>query len=290
LNTVSRQTPATSRTEGNVQIADRSNDIVIPPGGPRRRSRMHRVHSGKKVRFAAESGLRLRRSDSPGPPDQSNWITYAGWLNVTGSPVTQFLSTWTVPPAPADQSSQLLYLFNGMQTADGQIIVQPVLQWGDHGADNDGVNRTGPFWTVASWIVGGPDGSATHTPHIQVSPGDNLVGAITLANQSPNGFVYNCGFQGLTDTQFSTDTIAELVWCVETLEAYELLGSQNPPYDLNDLSEYPTGSVTFTDIAITTNTSGPSGLWTKHDLVSQYGENTSIPTNSTSDGEIVITF
>jgi hypothetical protein len=177
-----------------------------------------------------------------------------------------------------------------MQSADGQIIVQPVLQWGDHGADNDGVNRTGPFWTAASWIVGGPDGSATHSIHVPVNPGDTLVGAITLANQSLNGFVYNCEFQGLSDTQFSTDAIAELVWCVETLEAYELPGNQNPPYDLNDSAEYPTGSVTFNGIAITTSAPGPSGLWTKHDLVSQYGESTSISTNSTSDGEIAISF
>jgi hypothetical protein len=295
MNTISRNTPDALRSEGDVRLANLSDELVFPPGGPRRRSRMRHVRPGETVRLSAESGLRvarlrLRRSDAPGPPDQANWITYAGWLNTTGDPVSQFVSTWTVPPAPDDQSSQLLYLFNGMQTADGQIIVQLVLQWGDHGADNDGVNRTGPFWTAASWIVGGPDASATHSHHVPVNPGDILVGAITLTNQSPNGFVYSCEFQGLPDTQFSTDAMAELVWCVETLEVYELQGNQNPPYDLNDASEYPAGSVTFTDIGITTSAPGPSGQWTKHDLVSQYGENTSISTNSTSDGEIVITF
>lgn len=200
------------------------------------------------------------------------------------------MSTWNVPPEPADRSSHLLYLFNGMQTADGQIIVQPVLQWGDHGADDDGVNRTGPFWTAASWIVGGPYGSATHSHHVPVNQGDTMVGAITLTNQSANGFVYSCEFQGLPDTQFSTDAIAELVWCVETLEAYELPDTQTRPYDLNKASEYPTGSVTFTDIAIATNAPGPSGQWSKHLLGSQNGENISIATDSTSSGEIVITF
>lgn len=295
MNTTSRHTPDASRSEGDVRIANLSGDLVFPPGGPRRRSRMRRVRPSETVRFSAEAGLRLpslrlRRSDAPGPPDHANWIAYAGWLNTTGNPVSQFVSTWTVPPAPDDQASQLLYLFNGMQTADGQIIVQPVLQWGDHGADDDGVNRSGPFWTAASWIVGGPYGSAMHSHHVPVSPGDILVGAINLTDQSPNGFVYSCEFQGLPDTQFSTDAMAELVWCVETLEAYELQGNQRPPYDLNAASEYPTGSVTFTDIAITTSAPGPSGQWSKHLLVSQNGENISISTNSTSAGEIVITF
>jgi hypothetical protein len=256
---------------------------------------MHRVEPRETARFSAKVGLRppslrLRRSDAPGPPDDANWIAYAGWLNTTGDPVSQFVSTWTVPPAPADQSRQLIYLFNGMQTADGQIILQPVLQWGNHGTDKDGVNRTGPFWTAASWIVGGPYGTATHSQHVPVNDGDILVGAITLTNQSSDGFVYRCEFQGLPDTQFSTDTMAELVWCVETLEAYELPDNQNKPYDLNAAAEYPAGSVTFTDIAITTNAPGPSGQWSRHLLVSQQGEDISISTNSTSDGEIVITF
>ncbi len=294
MNTISRRTPNTFRSKDDVTTANLSDDLVFPPGGPRRRSRMRRVRPGERVRFSGDAdsrlpSLRLRRRDAPGPPDLANWITYAGWLNTTGNPVSQFVTTWTVPPVPDDQSSQLLYLFNGMQTADGQIIVQPVLQWGDHGPDNDGVNRTGPFWTAASWLVGGPDGSASHSHHVPVNPGDILVGVIVLTNQSPNGFVYSCGFQGLADTQFSTDAMAELVWCVETLEAYELQGNQNPPYDLNNASEYPAGSVIFTDITITTNAPGPSGQWSKHDLVSQYGENISISTNSTSDGQIVVT-
>ena len=48
---------------------------------------------------------------------------------------------------------------------------------------------------------------------------------------------------------------------LETLEAYELQGNQNSPYDLNDSSEYPTGSVTFTDIAITTRLHHAASPW-----------------------------
>jgi len=279
-------------------MAESARDMVVPPGGPRHRSRVRRVESGTTARFSRSyalglsetGGARLRQQAAPGPPDQANWITNAGWSNATGNPITSFLSTWTVPAAPAQQASQLIYLFNGIEPGDGQTIVQPVLQWGDSGTDEDGQNRTGAFWTVASWIVGGPDGSATHTPHIRVTPGDVLVGAIRLVSQSAGGFVYRCEFQGLAGTTLITDQIPELVWCVETLEAYELQGSHTPPYDLDSAAEYPASPVTFSHIGIITNGPSPAGLWTESDMVTNYGEQTSIITNATAEGEIAIAF
>lgn len=283
-------TPGGPRSRSKVHMVEAIRDMAVPPGGPRHRSRVRRIESGQTARFSAELGRRLRERDAPGPPDQANWITYAGWSNTTGNPVTRFVTTWTVPPAPATQASQLLYLFNGIEPADGQLIVQPVLQWGDSGPDEDGQNRTGNFWSVASWIVGGPDDSATHTPHIAVNPGDNLVGLISLANQSAAGFVYSCEFQGLAGTTLMTPPISELVWCVESLEAYELQGAHNPPYDLNAAAEYPGAPVTFEAIGIVTNAPAPAGMWNSTDTVSQYGEHTSITANSTVNGEVVISF
>lgn len=283
-------TPGGPRDPEKVHMVESSRDLVVPPGGPRHRSRVRRVESGTTARFAKTMGARLRRLDAPGPPDQANWITYAGWSNETGSPMTSFLSTWTVPPAPSYQASQLIYLFNGAEPADGQTIVQPVLQWGDSGADEDGQNRTGAFWTIASWIVGGSEGSAIHTPHVQVNPGAALVGAITTVSQSAGGFVYSCEFRGLPGTTLITDQIAELVWCVETLEAYELQGSHTPPYDLDNASEYPGSSVTFEHIDIITHVTGPTGSWVSSDIVTNYGEHTSITTNATTKGAVEIAF
>lgn len=283
-------TPGGRRSRGKVHMVEAIRDMAVPPGGPRHPSWVRRVESGETARFSIEVGRRLRERDVPGPPDQANWITYAGWSNTIGIPITKFVTTWTVPPAPAVQASQLLYLFNGIEPANGQVIVQPVLQWGDSGADEDGQNRTGLFWTVASWIVGGPDDSATHTPHIAVNPGDKLVGVVTLANQSAAGFVYNCEFQGLAGTTLVTPPISELVWCVETLETYELQGNHNPPYDLDAAAKYPGASVTFEAIGIATNPPAPVGMWTADDIVSLYGEHTTITTNSTANGEVVISF
>ena len=94
------------------------------------------------------------------------------------------------------------------------------------------MNRTGQFWTVGSWLVGGPDNSAHHTPHVRVNPGDVLVGAMTLVSLISGAYAYTCEFQGL-DTLLSTPPMSELVACCQTLEAYELQGTHNPPYDLD---------------------------------------------------------
>lgn len=269
-----------------IPVADRA----IPPGGPRHRSRVRRVESGKRLQFSAVRGERLREENVPGPPDAANWIAYAGWMNNTGNAITRLSTTWTIPPAPANQASQLLYFFDGIETADGQIIVQPVLQWGDSGADEDGQNRTGPYWTVASWIVGGPDGMATHTPHIRVDSGDVVTGVVALTDQSDLGFVYNCEFQGLAGTILPTPRIPQLVWCVETLEAYELQGEHTPPYDLDAASEYPAGRLSFNNIEIVTNAPGPGGAWDSKDVVTQYGENAYVAANTTTNGEVIISF
>jgi hypothetical protein len=267
------------------------DEFVITPGGRRHRRHVRRLRPGETATFGEATGFRLRQRDEPGPPDEANWITSAGWMNTTGNPITRFATTWTVPPAPTTSASQLIYLFNGIEPANGQVILQPVLQWGDSGPDKDGQNRTGAFWTAASWLVGGPDGSALHTPHVGVNPGDVLVGVITLTAQSAAGFEYTCEFEGLGGTAMPTQPIAELAWCVQTLEAYEGNRSPPPAYDLSNPAEYPAAdSVSFGQIAIVTNATGPAGAWTVQNTVSGYGEQTQIVTNASTAGEVVIWF
>jgi hypothetical protein len=271
--------PVGSESPNSVDPVALSADYVFPPGGRRHRSRVHRVHSGEQVRFLSKGVGRLRQEDRPGPPDQSNWITCAGWYNNTGQPISKLTTTWRVPPDPGTVASQLVYFFNGIEPADGKVIVQPVLQWGDSGAD-DGQNRTGPFWTVASWIVGGPDDSATHTPHIRVN---------TLLNRTAGGFVYQCEFEGLAGTVLPTPEMSELIWCMHTLEAYELQGNHNPPYDLDAQLEYPaTNSISFDQINIQTNAPGPVGNWVPRNIVSDYGEHTTVITDAPTNGDVDI--
>jgi hypothetical protein len=228
---------------------------------------------------------------SPRPPGPSaNWITAGWWQNRTGQPITSFRATWQVPPVPATQGSQLIYLFNGMEPANFSTILQPVLQWGNSGSDEDGVQRTGPFWTVASWIVPAPDGQAHHTPHVRVNPGDTLVGVMTLLGQSGGLCSYECQFEGIAGTDFKTPFILPPAWCDVTLEAYENNTSMSPPYDLFSASEYPaTGSSAFRALDIQTGGTAATGSWSPpQNLVFNYGEHTVIAVDSPTNGEVDI--
>jgi hypothetical protein len=272
-----------TRASRVLQMNDR---IAFTPGGPRLRSEVHVVAPGETLVVAATIETMIRSSRRVGRPDKANWIT-AAWLDMSGASVGSFSTRWKVPKEPHTQAKQLLYLFNGMEPANASTIVQPVLQWGDSGPDKDGINRTGPFWTVASWIVPAPDGQTYHTPHIRVNPGDTLVGLIALTDRSPAGCIYSCEFEGLPATKFLTPAIPELTWCVETLEAYELSGGMDPPYDLNSAAEYPAAKFTAFE-AIDVSIGGPPSnvMWIATNYQTRFGEYTKVPSDSTGDIQI----
>ena len=270
--------------------ADRPNDFVMTPGGRRHRSHVHLIGRDRPYMQGRHIRVTLRRRQQPGPPDQSNWITCAGWLNESGTPVSSISGTWQVPPAPATAASQLIYLFNGLEPGDGSTIVQPVLQWGDSGPDEDNVQRTGPFWSIACWMVPGPDGHTYHTPHVPVRTGDILTGTITLVSSSASGFVYSCEFAGIAAAAFTTPPLPELTWCMQTLEAYELNSSATPPYDLNAASEYPSGSTAFRAINIFAGGAIANVQWTVQNIVTQFGEQTVTVANSGSNGQVDVIY
>ena len=297
--------PESTQTS-NERIANMNNDLVLTPGGYRPRSQVHLVKPGRAINLEdPQMGLlRLstgsignipKASGQPRPPGPSNWISYAGWFNTSGNPITSFHTSWRVPPAPSVQGSQLIYIFNGIEPADGSIILQPVLQWGDSGKDEDGVQRTGAFWTVASWVVGS-GGDAHHTAHVRVNPGDLLVGIITQTGHSGGKFSYNCEFHGIAGTSVPLTNSSELVWCSEALEAYENKGTAIPPYDLNEAAEYPAidrvvfESINIVAISRLTGTVNPAVTWTPNTPVSNFGENTRVVSNSSTSGEVDIFF
>jgi hypothetical protein len=166
-----------------------AEDYVITPGGFRPKGRVHLIEPGhlvsgeggrlRKVHFlgevVADFGPLIPRPGNeplmprnvvrtrPGPllPAQipalgSGWITYAWWQNATGRPITSFVTTWVVPPAPRTQSGQLIYLFNGIQNST--MIYQPVLQWGYNNAFG------GNYWCVASCMPTAREGTPFTPP------------------------------------------------------------------------------------------------------------------------------
>jgi len=270
-------------------------DFVITPGGPRHRSRVHQVESHEAV-VSGPAGLHIldtltgsaRGLPAPEPEDGANvvselgtgWIAYAGWSNGTGSSITSFSTTWTVPPGPSDIGNQLIFLFNGIENYGANFgILQPVLQWGTSQAGGQ------PAWMVASWYVA-HDGTALHSPLVPVKPGDTLTGVMTLAgvNRAPGApttFDYHCVFEGMPRTALAVRNINELYWCNQVLEAYRVTGC----------GEYPdTPSTAMKSIAIRTGAATPAILWAPVNEVTDCGQHAVVVSNSSTDGEVDLFF
>ena len=209
-----------------------------------------------------------RRGDAV-PALGSGWIVYADWSNNTGTPVSYFSTTWTVPPAPATQSGQTIFLFNGIQNST--MIYQPVLQWGPSAAGG------GNYWAVASWYADGQGGQAFYSSLVAVNPGDVLTGVMTLTGQNGASFNYDCNFQGIANTDLTIQNVEELTWCIETLEAYALA----------QCSDYPnTADTAMTNIAIQTGANSPNLAWTNVNTVIDCGQQAIVASNANPGGEV----
>jgi len=95
------------------------------------------------------------------------WVEYAG--TTTTSAYGEIYANWNVPPAPATNDGQTVYLFNGLEDYNDVVtIIQPVLGWNSDYAS---------AWGIASWkcCVTGTVFEATPAP---VNSGDRIVGAV----------------------------------------------------------------------------------------------------------------
>ena len=273
-----------------------AEDNVLTPGGYRPRSLVHKVQPGHKLdaargrlrtltpsgAIAADHGEIPRRPAGrplmpgnvmlqPGvvPALGTGWIVYADWSNNTGTPVSSFATTWTVPPAPATQSGQTIFVFNGIQNST--MIYQPVLQWGPSAAGG------GSYWAVASWYADGQGGQAFYSSLVQVNPGDVLVGVMTLTGQNGAAFSYDCNFQGLANTDLPIQNVDELTWCIETLEAY----------GLTQCSDYPnTNDTAMTNISLQTGGVSPGLTWAAVDVYTDCGQQAIVVSNANPGGEV----
>lgn len=262
---------------------------VVTPGGPRHASLVHLVSGDQAVRAEREVAhvvdratsqllLRVPANDHAAfaPALGSGWIAYAYWNNGTGTPISSFSTTWSVPQEPSTRSGQLIYLFNGIQNYGTNFgILQPVLQWGSSPAGG------GEYWAVASWYVTS-GGNAYHTAAVKVSPGDVLRGVMRLTKTNtgpgqPTTYDYSSEFQGIPNTTLNIQQISELLWCNETLEAY----------GVTQASDYPDAAETaYRDIDITTGGTNPTVTWTPVSSVSDVGQHAVVISNSSTGGEV----
>jgi len=177
-------------------------------------------------------------------PEKSGWVAYASWTNSGSSPISYFTTTWSVPPVPATDNGQTVFLFNSIEPASYKAIVQPVLQFGPSAAGG------GSYWAVESWYVVGTQ--AYYSNLVSASVGDTLTGDITLTSTDGSSYNYVCAFENIDGTTLTVTGADQLVWATETLEAYQITAA----------SDYPSGSTVFSGISLTlSDGSNPPTSW-----------------------------
>lgn len=176
-------------------------------------------------------------------PEQTGWVAYADWYNLGSSPISSFTTTWSVPPTPLTNHDQTVFLFNSIEPASGDAILQPVLQFGPSSAGG------GSYWAVASWYLVGSQ--TYYTNPVRVSVGQVLDGIITLTSSIGSLYNYQTSFTNVAGTSLSAFASDELVWATETLEVYGTVAS----------TDYPAGSTVFSGINIKTSAGTPATVW-----------------------------
>jgi hypothetical protein len=204
----------------------------------------------------------------------AGWIAFAYWRNQTGSPITSFRTSWQVPARPTSDTGQTIFLFNAIEDAQMNDILQPVLQWGPSGAGG------GSFWSIASWYIN-PAGEAFHTDPVVVAEGTVLVGVMVLLDQRDGVFTYESFFDGVPSTALRVNGIAELVWASETLEAY----------NVTQCVDYPSSaSSTLDQIAMQTAGGNAPLSWTPVVTVGDCGQRVDVIDQSSTSGRIDIRY
>ncbi|KAF7294564.1 hypothetical protein MIND_00992900 [Mycena indigotica] len=187
-------------------------------------------------------------------------------------PIGSFKTTWTVPPAPAANHGQTIFLFNSIEPGSFDGIMQPVLQWGRSAAGG------GPQWMLASWYL--YPGGTFFSPLVGVSVGQRLQGEVRLVGASGGTFNYLSSFTNVGGTGLEVDGGPELKWATLTLESY----------GVTTRDDYPAGSTVFsaTNLQLT-NGGFPNINWaTVSDTAD--GITTTVQTQGSTAAVVTITY
>jgi hypothetical protein len=235
-----------------------------------------RAYNMKTIKYTLLAALALL-SMSTGLKGQA--LTYCGWLNQTGTPITSFKTTWKVPPPQKDVPPY----YNGLQLWSG--LETNATSWFDTAGFRAmlafGVFPFiggGNYWWIAS-VYFGPDGSLYACPAVKVEPGQLVTAEYKLIGQSNGTYSYSLQFKGIPNTEIQIYDIPELTWCGEIVGG-NYYGS------CDTLPNTPFTPVTGIDVL--TGTTSPQVNWTPTDLSALCGLTSVVVKNGGTDARIHI--
>jgi hypothetical protein len=211
------------------------------------------------------------------------WIGTALWKSYNAQQqgdIRRFTATFTVPPKPANNCDQIIFIFHGLESIpDGTnvpAILQPVLQWA---TETDAKGNKTSTWAVRSWYVPADyNASFDQMPKLTdetpfqnyntqawtratpVNPGDVLQGVIEWIADATHGASYRSSFLNYPDTVLDAANITKLTYPVAVIEAYMPPpgGNQTPTPVPRDGLVSP---VTMTDVLLTSTNGRPPPDW-----------------------------
>jgi hypothetical protein len=154
---------------------------------------------------------------------------YVEYVTVTSPTAYGYLNAeWTVPPAPASDNGQTLYLFPGLEDINDVVtIIQPVLGWNSDYAS---------AWGIASWncCENGTVYEAAPTP---VKSGDTILGY--MYNSCPPGTL-TCGSWDVVTKDLRTGKTSELLNTSNFGQTFNwAFGAALEVYGIKTCSDYP---------------------------------------------------
>ncbi|KAJ7739420.1 hypothetical protein DFH07DRAFT_778696 [Mycena maculata] len=269
---VAAPTPGTALAPGGLVLTSNAHEVPVGGSVAHVGADVHVLDATGAVVKVVTPGPAPTRTKNAKPAEATGWIAYASWLNTGSSPISSFKTTWTVPPVPATNHDQTLFLFNSIEPNSGDAILQPVLQFGPSAAGG------GSYWAVATWYLVGD--STFYTTPVKTSAGATLDGIVTLTSSSGSSYNYVSSFTNIAGTSLTATGSAELTWATETLEVYSV----------TEKSDFPTGSTVFKDIDLVLSSgAAPSVSWSAVSST-QDGISTSITVGGATNAEVTVTY
>jgi len=241
------------------QLAAEHPGWVQVPGQLMRPDCVHEIPNGAQVEIGQDgkvtgdvklNGQVIAHYDScPEAPIPTRHLTasktlsnnpgWNGWVEASQENVSlgsndniDWMSGYFYVPSNPSTNGGLIYLFNGIEPATQDWILQPVLQYGSSPAGG------GNYWGIASWLVG--TGGAWHSPLERVNSGDRLWGYTEQTGASNGNLYYVSEAYDLSNNAYSY--INATTWGLHWTWAYE---GVLEVYGVNYCSQLPSSGYSY---------------------------------------------